>query len=152
MSKTLLLLEPWLKASGMPFFPGFTDHGPDHLQRVIDTADWLIPSESWRLLSARDVACLTVAILLHDSAMHITEDGFRALILDRRRSPLIPNIDRGTWAEKWNDYLFESKHWTERQRARVLGSEWRKRAIDELSIYRTNDPGNLSESDRLFVG
>lgn len=152
LSRTLLLFEPWLKASGMPFFPGFTDHGPNHLQRVLDTADWLIPNESWKHLSARDVACLTIAILLHDSAMHITEDGFRALILDSRRSPVLPIIDRYTWGELWSDYLLESRHWTNAQRISILGPDWQGRAIDELPVYRSKEFADLSESDRLFIG
>ena len=32
-------LDPWLNFSGMPFFPAFTDHGPDHHSRLLATAD-----------------------------------------------------------------------------------------------------------------
>ena len=70
--------EPWLKDSGMPFFRGFTDHGPEHLRRVLDAADWLIVKEAFAVMSPSDVACLVLAILLHDIAMHLTEDSFRA--------------------------------------------------------------------------
>jgi molecular chaperone HtpG len=152
ITQAMIQVGPWLQASGMPFFPGFTDHGVGHLQRVIETADWLIADDAWGLLSARDIGCLLLAILLHDSAMHLTEDGLRALLRDGDRPPRYPEFDRLTWRELWQDYLLESAHWSSRQRARVLGAVWEHRSIHELGVRRPGGITDLSESDRLYVG
>src|SRR5687768_17401401 len=63
---------PLLKASGTPFFPEYTDHGVDHLSRVLNTAEWLIADEARKALTPHDAACMILAVLLHDLAMHLT--------------------------------------------------------------------------------
>ena len=88
-------LAEWIASSGMPFFPGFTDHGPDHLSRVLATASWLIADDAWSVLTARDAACLVLAVLLHDAAMHLTEDSFRALIAYSTPQPAIRSAAAG---------------------------------------------------------
>ena len=95
----------------MPFFPEFTDHGPDHLRRVLDTADWLIAEDTWNVLSPRDAACLVIAILIHDSAMHLTEDSLRVLVRGNPSEPFFPEFDLASWHQLWSDYLLEAKHW-----------------------------------------
>src|SRR5947208_6652492 len=61
----------WLSQSKIPFFPEYTDHGRDHVIRVLATCDELIAAKAWPLLTPRDVACLIAAVLLHDIAMHL---------------------------------------------------------------------------------
>lgn len=63
---------------GLILFPEFTDHGVTHFQRVLYAADALLTPESRDLLTAQDTAVLTIAVLLHDAAMHLTPDGFLA--------------------------------------------------------------------------
>ena len=56
VSNSFIQFEPWLASSGMPFFPGFTDHSPRHISDVLDTAASLISDESQELITAEDVA------------------------------------------------------------------------------------------------
>jgi molecular chaperone HtpG len=72
----------WLRQSTMPFFPGYTDHGPDHISAMIQTAEQIIATESFELLTATDIAMLILAVLLHDVALHLTKDGFLRLVKD----------------------------------------------------------------------
>src|SRR5690349_17359702 len=65
---------------GLRFFPEFTDHGVKHIQGVLDATAELLTPEARELLTPQDVAVLTIGVLLHDAAMHLTADGFLALI------------------------------------------------------------------------
>lgn len=54
----------------------YTDHGVEHLNRVMLTASGLIPPEAMEKVSVEDAAVLIGTILLHDSALHFSEAGF----------------------------------------------------------------------------
>ncbi len=79
---TLSLYSGWLVASKLPFFPEYTDHGPTHISAVLASAEHLISvstGESPRpldLLTPVDMGTLILAVLLHDIALHVTEDVF----------------------------------------------------------------------------
>ena len=77
---SLAELEPWIADNKLPFFPEYTDHGPDHINQVFVTAEALIRDEAWEVLTPEDAAVLVLAILLHDCAMHLRIDGFIALL------------------------------------------------------------------------
>src|SRR5438270_251916 len=81
----------WLPlfSGGMPLFPEYTDHGLPHLEGVLATADSLAADSAWQVLSAGDAAVLSLAVLLHDCAMHLREDGFLALVTSSWRSPIV---------------------------------------------------------------
>lgn len=72
----------WLPLSGTPFFREYTDHGIPHIESVLSRSCALISIESWKLLTASDAATLTLACLLHDVGMHLSEEGF---LTDSRR-------------------------------------------------------------------
>ena len=65
-----------LKVSNLPFFTDYTDHGTDHLSRVLEIADKLIPHRSHALFTAEDAAVMIFSVLLHDLALHLNEAGF----------------------------------------------------------------------------
>src|SRR5829696_2927384 len=75
-----LAFDAWLNTSRLPFFTDYTDHGIDHLNRVLATADHLIASASRDVFTPSDAAVLVASVLLHDSAMHLSEAGFYSLI------------------------------------------------------------------------
>src|SRR3954469_3662686 len=81
--------EPWFRLSGTPFFPEFTDHGIGHVIDVLQSAISLVGDRAWTILSPNDAAVLCIATLLHDSAMHFTEDGFLDLICGPPRAPVL---------------------------------------------------------------
>src|SRR5689334_17670175 len=68
-------LESFLLISRLPFFPEYTDHGPQHISDVLATAASLIRDEAFRYFTPMDSAALIVAVGLHDIAMHLTPDG-----------------------------------------------------------------------------
>lgn len=136
--------EPWLEQSGMPFFPGFTDHSPRHINDVLETAASLISDESRALLIAKDVAVLCIAILIHDCGMHLTQDGFRALI-DDSSQPIISGFEDQPWSKLWNEFVAEAQRFGQEKLMAIFGDA-DPILIDEI------DYNDLSERDCLLIG
>lgn len=142
--RSLDLFEPWLEQSGMPFFPGFTDHSPRHINEVLDTASSLISDASHNRLSAEDIAVLVLAILLHDCGMHLTQDGFRSLVANNS-APLISGLGDRPWKQLWLDFLSEAQRFGQERLIAVFGDAEPLR-LDLLDLE------NLSERDCLLAG
>lgn len=144
VAKTFNLFEPWLEQSGMPFFPGFTDHSPRHISDVLDAAASLISDSSHDLLSAEDVAVLCMAILLHDCGMHLTQDAFRALV-EESTQPIIQGLGDLPWSQIWHDFLAEAGRYGQEKLVAIFGDS------EPLQINKL-DLNNLSERDCLLIG
>lgn len=142
--QNLNLFEPWLEQSGMPFFPGFTDHSPRHINDVLRTAASLMSDSSHDLVSAEDVAVLCIAILLHDCGMHLTQDGFRALITTTG-GPVITGLDDLPWPELWAEFLSEARRFGQDRLSAIFG-DTEPFQVDEL------DFNDLGERDCLLIG
>jgi molecular chaperone HtpG len=112
---------PWLEQSGMPFFPGFTDHSPRHINDVLKTASSLITDESREIVSAKDIAVLILAILLHDCGMHLTPDSFQALIQDES-APMFPSLGDKSWKVIWHDFLGEASRFDDVRLIAIFGN------------------------------
>ncbi len=124
-----------LSDNKLPFFPDYTDHGIEHVNRVLQfEIDELVPSDVWsrpRLLCDADAAVIIGATLLHDIAMHMREDGFRELVRsDSRFKPLrwFKNAQEGhaadrPWHELWEEYTLEAKRFSERELAKIIGEK-----------------------------
>lgn len=136
--------EPWLEQSGMPFFPGFTDHSPRHISDVLNTAASLISDASRDLLSASDVAALCLATLLHDCGMHLTQDGFRALI-GREDPPLVSGLGDRPWSQLWKDFQAEASRFGQEKLIAIFGD------AEPINMAALNLE-NLSERDCLLIG
>ena len=83
----------------LPFFPDYTEHGTDHINRLLRCEVGLVPVDIWersqadsalRLLRDADAAVIIGASLLHDIAMHLRPDGFRELIGKDTRFAALP--------------------------------------------------------------
>jgi hypothetical protein len=135
---------PWIESSGMPFFPGFTDHSPRHINDVLDTASSLTSDSARLLLSAEDACVIALAILLHDCGMHLTQDGFRSLILDDSQ-PACPFFDKHSWQTLWQEFLAEASRFNHHKLEAIFGDA---RPID-ISKF---DSTNLNERDLLLAG
>lgn len=144
VQRTLDHFEPWLEQSGMPFFPGFTDHSPRHINEVLATASSLISDNAHGLLSPEDIAVLTIAILLHDCGMHLTQDGFRTLV-GTESTPLIEGLGDRPWILLWKDFLAEASRFGEERLVGIFGDS------EPLDISKLN-LNNLSERDCLLAG
>ena len=142
-----------LQHSRMPFFPEYTDHGTHHQEAVLGIADYLMAGTCTKKpcplspLTPDDACVLTMGILAHDLAMHITEDGWSRLIDAKTPWPSIPGFagDRH-WHILWAEFLREAKHWTVDQLMEVFGSAARvTRLVDD-------NLSNLTTNDRLLIG
>jgi molecular chaperone HtpG len=142
--KTFDRFEPWLEGSGMPFFPGFTDHSPRHINEVLITAASMISDESHALLSAEDVAVLCMAVLLHDCGMHLTQDSFRNLVSDFG-PPLINGFGDLPWGVIWKEFLSEANRFGQEKLVAVFGDS------QPISL-KDIDLTDLSERDCLLIG
>lgn len=122
------------------FFPDYTDHGLDHVSRVLDSAVSQIPKAIWEtagegfegtVLTSADAAVILASTLLHDLGMHLTADGFRELIApDSRFQPLDwfnRNHDGHSadlpWDLLWEQFEQESRRLSDRALAKIIGKE-----------------------------
>lgn len=112
----------WLRQSTMPFFPGYTDHGPDHISAVLQTADQIIGTESFELLTATDIAMLILAVLLHDVALHLTKDGFLRLVKGETKLSPKPEFSDGKWSVLWERFVAETFRFSGTQNINLYGS------------------------------
>ncbi|BCO28329.1 chaperone protein HtpG [Rhodoferax lithotrophicus] len=142
--KTLDHFEPWLEQSGMPFFPGFTDHSPRHINEVLVTASSLISDEAHALLSPEDITVLVLAVLLHDSGMHLTQDGFRALV-QKKLTTLVSGLGDRPWNQLWTEFLSEASRFGEDRLNNIFGDS-------EPFNFSQLDLTDLSEKDCLLCG
>ncbi|MDC3959826.1 HD domain-containing protein [Polyangium jinanense] len=148
--QTLGVFELWLKDNKVVFFPEYTDHGPEHVESVMHGAEALIREEAWPHLTAQDAATLLLAILLHDCAMHLSEDGFLALV--SAGAPWKPRgrlfLDRmgdHPWPRLWQEFLREAARFDEGKLRSLFGDTEPARNPD-------TDWKKWTYRDRLLIG
>lgn len=137
--------EPWIQNRNLPFFSEYTDHGADHIQDVFQTAEMLIRDEAWEVFTPMDAATLLLAILLHDSAMHLTPDSFVALITRLSPEYHISAIDEQAWDQLWRDYLTEATRFDARKLIALFGD------TDPVVIPQL-DHDKMTGRDRKLIG
>ncbi len=141
----------WLDSSGTPaFFPDYTDHSATHIGGVLATAATMVPEQATRIFTAADSVLLVLATLLHDSAMHLAEPGFRHLVLGESPRRRVEAFDSEDWPELWQQFMFTAKRWDEGKLRALFGDE----VID--TGFAVRDPfdrwEDLSDSDRRLIG
>ena len=150
----------------LPFFPDYTDHGMEHINRVLEFEALLVPDEVWEnskkdsglcLLCDADAAVLIGATLLHDLAMHLRPKGFIELISkDTRFRPLQwfkENHEGHTadesWPELWAKYLREAKSFSDKDLTNIVGESeallWKFDGLPE-------NAGEWTMNDHLIIG
>lgn len=144
---SLAEFEPLLADNKLVFFPEYTDHGPDHVREVLIAADAIIRDEAWDWLTPEDAAALILAVLLHDCAMHLSEDGFFAL----RRSadwsqPARADLDDRGWPALWTDYFREASRFDDRQLRKLFGN------TEPILRDPPLDANALTRQDRQLIG
>ncbi|HHA1210334.1 HD domain-containing protein [Enterobacter hormaechei] len=143
---TVGAFTPWFHDNKLIFFPEYTDHGTNHLQEVLNTASSIITDESWNLLSPQDAAAIIISILLHDCAMHISEDGFYSLIDNKYPCLNSRYVSQEiSWREKWLSYLAEARRWDGKKLKLIFGD---MTPIREIPL----DKNDLTRRDRLLIG
>lgn len=104
-------LEPWIVAGGKrpTFFPDYTDHSIQHIEEVLNAAADLIRVEAWRAITPGDVAVLISAVILHDSAMHLTREGFESLVQPTAKPCVVSDFRDPPWPTLWSGFIAEAK-------------------------------------------
>jgi molecular chaperone HtpG len=149
-----------LRANEMPFFPGYTDHGVDHVNGVMRAIERLVPEEVWEqgLLTSSDAAILVGASLIHDLALHLHEDGFLQLVSED--SPYKPAIwfrdDHAgraadpSWTQLWRDFQQEARHFGTSHLELILGPS--EGAVPSVAHEMQLQPARWKRADRLLIG
>jgi hypothetical protein len=132
------------------FFPEYTKHGISHVYEVLDTAANLITNDSWEIITPDDAAVLILAALLHDSAMHITEDGFKMLVQPDGNKAFdykpIDGFKDKPWPELWADFLVEAKRFDQRKLISIFGKS------DPIKVPNFDSPDSFNKNNRLLIG
>jgi molecular chaperone HtpG len=145
VQRSLLTFSKWLQSGSLAFFPEYTNHGPKHVEQVLETCCSLITSQTWSYITPLDGAALTQAVLLHDCAMHLTEEGFCTLINNANCWPAISPFDSGGWNSLWEEFLGEASRFSGRQLIKLFGTP------DPISRPCLN-PLTWTKRDRLLIG
>ncbi len=111
-----------LASTPLVFFPDFTDHGTQHVADVLTASESFISKSSFDLLTPADSAVLICASLLHDAAMHLTPDGFLALVDGEYRSPSQTGFADEPWPQLWEQFKMESARFSGRQNSQLFGT------------------------------
>ncbi len=111
----------YIKQNKVIFFRQYTDHGPDHIEAVLETASALITDESTDLFTSEDAAVLVIATVLHDAAMHLQGPGFIALVSDADAKPAIPELDKENWHTLWTRYVQETSRLSQGELMELFG-------------------------------
>jgi hypothetical protein len=149
--KALQEFGRWFGESKQTFFPDYTNHGIQHIEQVLETVANLIPEESRGAFSKDDAAALILTVLLHDSALHLSKDGFYRLVKGTQAYVPVPFFDRSDWGQTWADFMFLARRWDDTMLANVFGADAsgapRAQVRDPFDHWQ-----NLTETDNLLIG
>lgn len=155
-----------LGANRLTFFPGYTDHGVNHINDVLVSITELIPNDVWgmtrsnseqSLLSAADAAVIIAGTLLHDVAMFLQISGFQELIKQSGRHKPLRWFDKDQqghsgdqpWWLLWTNYEREIRRFGTKKLTDIIGEEaaatWTYKGLP-------SQPGKWTENLRLIVG
>ncbi|MBZ5616355.1 MAG: ATP-binding protein [Acidobacteriia bacterium] len=114
----------------LPFFPNYTDHGSEHIERVLNCmVDRLIPTDVKEIFDPADAAVLICAALLHDIAMHLRPAGLVQLLEGNTAHKAVPWFGRQRsgrtaevpWTDTWRAYLQEVRRFNDQDFMRIVG-------------------------------
>ena len=144
--KALAIVEPWTLDNRTVFFHEYTDHSLKHLTEVLLTAEGLISDESWLHLTAEDGAVIVLSVLLHDCALHISEDGFFSLVGgDYQPAPSRYIQGETAWPALWDQFLTEARRFDQRKLHSLFGSS---EPVQEVPSNKLD----LTFKHRLLIG
>jgi len=146
VSLSIANLSPWVEDNKTVFFPEYTDHGLKHLQEVLLSADSIISDESWPNLTPEDSTGMITAVLLHDCAMHISEDGFYTLINDQYPEVNSRYVKKEIkWGLLWQEFMSEAKRFDGKKLKSLFNDKTPVKNIPKNKIDLTN-------RDKLLIG
>ena len=143
--QSLAEFRPWFDHSKTPFFPEYTDHNWTHVAQTMATASLLIADESWPIVTPADAATLVLAVLLHDSGMHLSEDGFLALVGGASNSRLLDGWIEPPWPALWLEFLGDASRFDARKLYALFGDT-------EPAHPPHPEPQHWTSRDKLLIG
>jgi hypothetical protein len=144
--KALALVEPWTLDNKTVFFHEYTDHSLKHLAEVLLTAEGLMSDDSWSHLTAEDGAVIVLSVLLHDCALHLSEDGFYSLIGGHYASTPSRYINgEPAWPTLWDQFFAEARRFDQRRLYALFGN------TEPVQTLPT-DKLDLTLKHRLLIG
>lgn len=146
VTRSVLTFSEWLEKSRIVFFPEYTDHGPKHIADVLVTSDQLIEPSAWEVLTPRDAAVVVLATLLHDCAMHLTQDGFIRLVKGKTTLKPVSWFDTLPWPELWQNFVSEVNRFSETDNERMFGTR------SAVTIPDLEDWTEWTEKQRWLIG
>src|SRR5260370_39099933 len=65
-----------LERNEVIFFQDYTDHGIEHINKLLISADNLITDDCFGLFEPNDIVIFIFSAIVHDIGMHLTVEGF----------------------------------------------------------------------------
>ncbi|MFB7815034.1 ATP-binding protein [Paenibacillus chitinolyticus] len=131
--------------SQFEFFPEYTDHKIDHLNKVLETALYLSDDSGIDLLTPEDICTLVLSTLLHDIGMHLTHEGFLSLIEGDYPGRIVHSFDSLTWGGIWHSYINELKKLSGKELINIFGLEFEVKELPKNKEL-------LTRLDRKVIG
>jgi len=144
---TITKFQPIFDDNKLFFFEEYTDHGIKHIENVLEASEFIIFDDSFKSMSAKDVAILILSVILHDIGMHIEFSTFKSLIDGKYDKYRITTLDACTWKELWTNYLTEAKRFSSKQKINIFGRE----DVPFVEPNLTNKD-NLNGYDKKLIG
>lgn len=112
--------------SEMYFFPEYTDHSFKHIQYVLETANNIIPNDTFERLNSNDIFVLCLSILFHDLGMHITFKSLKSMYELNPKDDLLGK----SFVDLWKEYIEKNKISNELIELREIDEDIIKQYID----------------------
>jgi len=121
------------------YFPEYTIHGKEHVEKVISHAEKLIHKDTWELLDGNCIRALILSICLHDLGMFIDEGGFETL------------QKNNAWEKMFSAFIQELKYANNNDLNRIYGAliegdkdfdtlrERRRNMYDRSNVYTVGE-------------
>lgn len=145
---TLETFSGILYESKLYFFDEYTDHSTDHIQKVLSAVEDIINPISFKLLNAKDVTVIVLAVILHDIGMHTDFATFKAIVIDNAYDDVLESsIDSKKWNSLWEEYLDEAKKFSTKQRIAIFGDT-------EFEFSKPNliRKGAIKDDEKKLIG
>lgn len=139
--------EPIFKDNKLYFFEEYTDHGINHIEKVLESAEFIISDDSFENITPNEVSILILSIILHDLGMHVELSTFNSMLNGEYDNCINSVIDDKTWSELWKEYLSEVKRFSTIQKKNIFGDESMPFVIPDLS-----NKDNLTGYDKKLIG
>lgn len=116
------------------YFPNYTDHGIEHINKVLKYSAKLIDKKTMEHLDTRSICVLLMAVLAHDIGMFIHYNGLKVI------------LGEDEWAQKWEKYRGELGHMSDSRAEEIFGTYSRNGKRLSLHLPNANEIASKDET------